>query len=154
MVNKKFSINEDDLAEAKNKAQISYKAGYSKDGAKANKGSLQVYYSGFKEAIIGSIEYYEKGYIPDMKRSHNNHGFYVVFTKPDALQQTELQALYNQIEDQFKSNLAADKRLYVEQQIAFEESEKQAELDKIKERELTKKIKMKEALVLKMVAAL
>jgi hypothetical protein len=154
MQNKRFEINETELDSAKEKVHLSYSLGYAKDNEKPDKANIQKYYAGWRDSITGALEYYDKGYTVDLKQSHQNHGFYIVYSKPVTTQTIELKTLYNRVEDQFKSNLEAEKRLYVEQQIAFEDIEKQAELNKIKEKELAKKVKMKEAQILKKVAAL
>ncbi|MFB0982074.1 MAG: hypothetical protein QMC62_14300 [Alteromonadaceae bacterium] len=154
MENNKFKVNKIELVEAKKKVKASYTSGYSKECEKPNKGSVQQYYSGFKEAITGSIEYHNKGYSIDLRQSHNNYGFYLVFTKPQEVQDAELQALYNAVEAQFRINLESDKRLFVEQQLSFENDAKQVKLNAIKEKEVEKKQKTREKLILQKMAAL
>jgi hypothetical protein len=145
--NKKFKVNKTELVEAKEKVKASYSSGYSKECEKPNKGSVQQYYSGFKEAITGSIEYHSKGYSIDLRQSHNNYGFYVVYIKPQEVQETELETLYNAIEVQFKANLEAEKRSHVEKQLAIENDAKQVKLNAIKEKELEKKREEREKLI-------
>jgi hypothetical protein len=150
----KFKVNLEDLEQAQNNARLSYFAGYTKEQETSKKAANQLYFSGWKEAILTSIEYTNKDYTLDLKQSHMNGGWYVVVIKPSLTQELELKDIYAEVAIIFNKNLEIQKREFIECQLALEEQKVKNKLEIVKVRELDKKQKNREKLILQKMAAL